>query len=385
MLALGATAALGAAAIDMYLPSLPTIQAEFADGSAHAQFTLSAFFIGLGLGQLCYGPVSDALGRRRVLYFGTVIYIAASIACVMSSTIEELILFRFLQALGAAAGGVVSRAIVRDLYSLNEASRAQSIINMVFLITPLLAPNVGGYMLEWYGWRAIFMVLCAFGTLCLVLLYFKIPETLPAERRRPLRPGHVLRGYAQVLSNRRSVGCIISGGTAFTCMFAYFAGTPFIFIDLYEVPARHYGLLFGLNVLGVMSANYLNVRLVTRFGAITMLRYGVTIIALGSLLLLATVSFDIGGILGIIIPLFIVIGSLGLVGANAIAGALEPFPDLAGTAAALSGAFNMLLGASAGIVIGLMHDGTALPMAQVIATFGLLSFGSYALLVARPN
>ena len=225
---LGALAALGAAAIDMYLPSLPSIQSELGGVSGNAQFTLSSFFIGLGVGQLFYGPISDALGRRKVLVVGLLLYCLGSLFCFFAGTMMELVIARFFQALGAAAGGVISRAMVRDVFNGEKAAQAQSFINLAFSLTPLMAPLVGGYLLIFFGWRSTFLALLLFGIICLLILVLKIPETLPIEKRNSLRLVPIVSGYKSVLRNSRSMGSIIAGALAFSCMFTYFAASPFI-------------------------------------------------------------------------------------------------------------------------------------------------------------
>ncbi|MFT5447377.1 MAG: DHA1 family bicyclomycin/chloramphenicol resistance-like MFS transporter [Gammaproteobacteria bacterium] len=380
---LGALAALGAAAIDMYLPSLPRIETELAPGSGLAQLTLGAFLIGLGVGQLFHGAISDAYGRRWVLIGGTALYCLASLGCITASDINELIAWRFVQAFGAASGGVIARAIVRDLYSMDEGARAQSFINMAFLVTPLLAPNIGGYLLTWFGWRSIFVLLSLFGALCLIALIRWLPESLPPERRTPLSPGSLLRGYARILSHRQALGCLLASTFSFACMFTFFAGSPFIYITYFGVPEQHYGLLFGLNVIGIITTNGINARLVVRIGAIRLMWIGCAICAAGSLMLATMTFFSIGGLWGVVVPLFFVIGSLGLIGANALAGAMEPFPTLAATTASLLGFSRMILGAAMGALLGIVHDGTPLPMGLLIGGLGGLSLLSCCLLLRR--
>lgn len=378
---LGALAALGAAAIDMYLPSLPRIDAELASGAGQAQLTLGAFLIGLGVGQVFHGAVSDAYGRRRVVIAGTVLYCLASLGCLTASNINELIAWRFVQALGAASGSVISRAIVRDIYDRDEGARAQSFINMAFLVTPLLAPNIGGYLLAWFGWRAIFLVLCMFGAVCLLAIVLRVPESLPPDRRSPLAPKSLVLGFARIVTNRQTLGCLLAAAFSFGCMFTYFAASPFVYITVYGIPEQHYGLLFGLNVVGIIATNFINARLVIRFGALRMMWFGCAICAAASIGLLVTTQFDIGGLAGVVIPLFFVVGSLGFVGANALAGAMEPFPKLAATTASLLGFSRMLLGAVMGGMITVMHDGTARPMGLLISGLGVLSLISCFLLV----
>ena len=381
---LGALAALGAAAIDMYLPSLPRIDAELAAGTGQAQLTLGAFLVGLGFGQLIHGALSDAYGRRGVLIGGTALYCLASLGCLTAGDINELIAWRFVQALGAAAGSVIARAIVRDLYSMDEGARAQSFINMAFLVTPLLAPNVGGYLLTWFGWRAIFLVLCVFGAACLVAIILRVPESLAPERRTPLSPGTLLQGYGRILSDRQALGCLLASATSFGCMFTFFAASPFVYITVYGIPEQHYGLLFGLNVLGIITTNFINARLVTRVGAIRMMWIGCGICAASGLVLALTTTLSIGGLPGVVIPVVFVVGGLGFIGANAISGAMEPFPNLAATTASLLGFARMILGAAAGAVIALIHDGTAQPMGLLIGVLGVLSLLSCFLLI-RPR
>ena len=317
---LGMLAALGAAAIDMYLPGLPTVEADLAALPGQVQLTLSAFLLGLGFGQLFCGAMSDAVGRRPVMLAGVTLYCVASLGCILATDIAGLIIARFIQATGAAAGGVIARAMVRDLFEMDDAARAQSFINIAFLVTPLLAPVIGGYVLIWFGWRAIFLVLCLFGAIALLALIFRVPETLPPKRRNSLSVPALLRNYMSILSNRQSVGCILTSAFAFSCMFTYFAISPFVFINMFGVADEHYGFLFGLNVLGLIAANFINTRLVVAYGALAMLRIGSVISAASGMVLLLITFFEIGGLAGVVIPLIVVVGCLGIVGGNAIAG-----------------------------------------------------------------
>ena len=380
---LGALAALGAAAIDMYLPSLPSIQSELGGVSGNAQFTLSSFFIGLGVGQLFYGPISDALGRRKVLVVGLLLYCLGSLFCFFAGTMMELVIARFFQALGAAAGGVISRAMVRDVFNGEKAAQAQSFINLAFSLTPLMAPLVGGYLLIFFGWRSTFLALFLFGIICLLILVLKIPETLPIEKRNSLRLVPIVSGYKSVLRNSRSMGSIIAGALAFSCMFTYFAASPFIYIDLFKIPDQYYGFLFGLNVLGIIATSFINARTVLKYGPLVMLRIGVSIMCTGSIALVGMSNFQTMGIIGIIIPLFFVIGSIGFIGANAISIALEAFGELAGTTASLFGFTQMTLGAFCGFLVGFFHDGTAVPMGVIILILAFTSLAFLTLFVSK--
>ena len=369
---LGSLAALGAAAIDMYLPGLPVIERDLTAAPGQATLTLSAFFVGLAIGQLFYGPTSDAWGRRRIMACGVMLYCVASLACMFAATIEQLVAARCLQALGAASGTVIARAMVRDMFEGDLAARAQSFINLAFSITPLLAPTIGGYVLIWFGWRAIFLVLSLFGLACLVALVLRVPETLADERRTPLSPRGLVRSYRRILSERQTVSCMLTSSFAFACMFVFFALSPFVYTGYFGVPNQHYGLLFAVNVVGIMIGNAINARLVTRFGTIAMLRAGSLVSAAGGLLLLVTTSFELGGLVGVVLPMTLVVGSLGIIGANAIAGAMAPVPTLAATAASLLGFVQMMIGAAMGMVAGLMDDGTPLPLGQLVCALSLI-------------
>ena len=295
---------------------------------------------------------------------------------------ETLLLGRFFQALAASAGAIVGRAVVRDLYRLDDAARVQSFIQLVFLMTPLLAPTIGGYIALWFDWRAIFVALAGFGGLCLLALVTLLPETLPAPRRRPLNPAAVFAAYGAVLRHRRSMGCILTGGFAFACMFTYFAESALVFTRVYGVAEQDYGLLFALNVLGLMAANFLNSRVVGRFGAVAMaLAVGAEMVWAGAMILLVVAWTGFGGLWGLVLPLMLVVGSLGLVGANAMATALDPFGDRAGVAASLQGFIQMTIGALAVFLVGQFHDGGAMPMAVTIAMLASLSLAARVFLV----
>jgi DHA1 family bicyclomycin/chloramphenicol resistance-like MFS transporter len=246
---------------------------------------------------------------------------------------------------------------------------------------PLLAPLLGGQLLVRVGWRAIFWTLTGFGTLCLLAAGFGLAETLPPQRRSRVGPARVLGRYVELLRHREYLGYALSGGAAYAGMFAYFAGSPFVFIELYGVRPERYGFLFGLNVLGLMAGAALNSRLVLRLGADRLLRVGVTIAAVAGLALLAAAGTGAGGLPGLVVPLFCFISSLSLIGANAMAGALASFPHMAGTASALAGTFQFGLGALSGAAVGALHDGTALPMGLVVAFTGLASLLAHRLLV----
>ena len=216
-----------------------------------------------------------------------------------------------------------------------------------------------------------------------MILILKIPETLPKKKRNTLGLVSIVLGYRRILRNSRSIGSILSGALAFSCMFTYFAASPFIYIDLFKIPGQYYGFLFGLNVLGIIGTNLINARTVIKYGPLVMLRIGVSMMCMGSVVLVGASFFDVLGIIGIIIPLFFIIGSIGFIGANAISIALEPFSELAGTTASLFGFTQMTLGAFCGFLVGSFYDGTAVPMAVIIMILAFTSLFFLTVLVAN--
>lgn len=379
---LGALSAFAPMSIDMYLPSLPTLTREFDADTASTQLTLSAFFLGLAIGQALYGPLADRYGRKPPLYLGLSLYVLASAGCALATSIEGLIVWRFIQAFGGCAGVVIARAVVRDLFDESASARMLSRMMLVMGAAPMLAPLLGGWMLGAWGWRAIFWALVGFGAVCTVATLFALRETRPRTTVR-LGAGSALRGYARLLGERRFVGYTLAGGFAQAGMFAYISGSPFVFIEVYGVPAASYGWLFGLNALGLIAASQINARLIGTLGPDRLLARANLANALFGAALAATAATGFGGFAGILIPLFGYVASLGFSFPNAAAGAMAPYPEQAGSASALLGTVQFAIAAVAGAAVGWTHDGTALPMALVIAVCGASALTAQRLLVRR--
>jgi DHA1 family bicyclomycin/chloramphenicol resistance-like MFS transporter len=381
-LILAALVAFAPMSIDMYLPALPALERFFATDTASVQHTLASFFLGLAVGQLLYGPLADRYGRKPPLYAGLALYVAASAACAVASDIDALIVLRFLQALSGCAGMVVARAVVRDLYDRQESARVFSILLMVMGIAPIVAPLAGGYLLEWLGWRSIFWALALFGVACLVAVKAGLPETIPRDLPRiPL--SRAFGNYGALLADRRFLGYALSGGFGQAGMFAYIAGSPFVFIDLYGLPAQHYGWVFGINAAGIIAFTQANRKLLLRHDADRLLDFGNLAGFAMCLLLLAAAVTNVAGFAGILVPLFFIVSMRGLTFPNASAGAMAPFPEKAGSASGLLGSVQFAIAAVAAAAVGALHDGSAVPMAAVVAGCGFLAFASYRLLVGR--
>ncbi len=380
---LGTLTAFAPLSIDMYLPGLPAIAHEFNVPMSVVQQTLAIFFIGLAFGQALYGPVADRMGRRRPLLFGCALYVIASFGCAMAPDIGSLIVLRLAQALGGCAGVVIARSVVRDLFDQRESARMFSFLMLVMGIAPILAPFVGGQVLAIWGWREVFFVLAGFGVLCMLMVLFGLPETLPAERRIQAGLGEALRVYGRLLSDVHFMGFVLASGLASAAMFTYISGSPFVFIELNGVPAERFGLIFGTNAFGLIAASQLNRVLLNRYDDRQILRVALMVTAGSALLLFLTTALGIGGFPLMLTLIFICIGSTGFVGPNATAAALANHGRQAGSASALIGAIQFALGAAAGALLGMLHNGTALPMTGVIALCGVASYMFLRLLVSR--
>jgi len=385
ILVLGLLTAYGPVSIDMYLPALPAIASDLSATSEAAQRTLAVTFIGFALGQLLMGPLSDRFGRRVVLVCGSVAYVLASAGCALSSDIDQMTWLRLCQALAGSSGAVVSRAVVRDSFDKAEAAKVQSLIMMIMSAAPLLAPFIGGYVLNWFGWRTIFWILAAFGAVCIVAVALRLPESHPYDRRTTGSFLRVFHDYLQVLKNRQAVGYILTGSFAFAGMFAFFAGSPFVYIKIYGIAPENYGFLFGANVVLMVVFSYLNSRIVVRVGTQKMLLIGTSVIAASGLVLLFNAYSGFGGLMGIFIPILGCVGTLAMVGANSVANTLSYFTTIAGTASAVFGAIQFGSGAIAAGLVGLLDDGTAMPMAIVMAGCGLSSLAAFLFVVKREN
>jgi DHA1 family bicyclomycin/chloramphenicol resistance-like MFS transporter len=380
---LGALTAFAPLSIDMYLPSLPTLERVFMTPAAPVQLTLSAFLAGIAIGQAFYGPLSDRFGRKPPLYAGLTLYIAASIACAYAPSIDAMIVLRFVQAASGCAGIVIARAIVRDLVEGIEAARAFSSLILVMGVAPILAPLLGGYVLQWFGWQAIFWALALFGLACLVAVATRVPETRPPGRRTTGGVVSAIVVYARLIADRSFLGYALTSALALAGMFVYITTSPHLFIDVFGLSTQAYGWLFGTNAAGFIAVSQLNRLLLNRFGMHRLLAWGVRLnFAAALVLLLAAVSgFD--GLAAILVPLFVAIASLGILMPNAVAAALAGHAVHAGSASALIGTTQFVLGAAAGAIAAGLHSESALAMAGAIAGSSAAAVAAHTLLT-RP-
>lgn len=372
ILILGALSAFGPLAIDFYLPGFPAMALAFGTDEKHVQATLASYFLGLSIGQLLYGPVADRFGRRIPLLVGVTLFTVASLACAFAPTLDWLIAARFVQALGGCAGMVLSRAIVSDKCDAVGSAKVFSQLMLVMGLAPILAPMLGGFLVSHYSWHWIFIVLTLFSALATVAVALGLPESMPAHHpRQPLAGG--LRQYGRLLADLRFLGYALSGGIAMAGMFGYIAGSPFIFIKLYGVPAEHFAWLFGLNAAGFIMVAQVNARLLTRHTPAGLLSRTIWIYLIAGLSVLGVAALHTQALWPLLIPLFVCIASLGCIIPNASACAMNGQGARAGSASALLGCLQFSVAAGASSLVGVLHDGTALPMAIVISLCGVLA------------
>lgn len=373
---LGLLSAIGPFAIDMYLPALPAISADLQADTASVQASLIVFFVAVGLCQLVYGPVSDMVGRKAPLYFGLVIFVAGGIGCALSPTIEWLVFFRFIQGIGACAGMVVPRAIVRDLHTGAEATKLMSLIMLVFSVSPLLAPLTGSAIVAAASWHVIFVVISAAALLGIVLILLFLQETRPAEERIRSSFGSVVSGYRLLMGDRHFLGLTFIGGLGLSSFFAFLANSSFVYIGHYGLTPTEYSFAFSINAVGFIGSAQFAGWLAQRFGFPRVVKTAVGAYSLLMVVLLAAMFAGVDNLAFLMAMLAVSFGCLGLVIPSTAVLALENHGPIAGMASALMGTLQLVAGAVVIAIAGVLFDGTPLAMVAVIA---LCSVGTLVL------
>ena len=366
-----ALVAFGAISTDLYLPSLPAIGLQFEASAGSVQLTLSVFLVGFAVSQLVYGPLSDRFGRRPVLLAGLALYLAASLACAMADGLTFLIIARFCQAVGACAGVVLGRAIVRDLHEPAQAAKVLSYIATAMALAPALGPILGGYVEAWFGWRANFLILAAFGGLTWLACIALLPETNRRPNPEATRLSRSLAIYRELAAHPLYRGYVLVCSFAYSGIFAFISGSSFLLIDVLGLAPERFGLCFAAVVAGYMLGAFASGRLTLRLGLERLVAVGAIVSMLAGLLAAAFTLLAEPTVLGLIGPVFLFLIGAGLMLPNAMAGAMGPFPDRAGAASALLGFVSMAFAAGLGILVGQLHDGSGRSMTFTIAAVGL--------------
>ncbi|MCJ0763898.1 multidrug effflux MFS transporter [Variovorax terrae] len=373
-LVLGLLSAIGPFAIDMYLPALPSIGQSLGASTGAVQASLMAFFISLGIGQIVYGPVSDMVGRKAPLYFGLLLFAAGSIGCALAPDIHTLVVLRFVQGLGACAGMVVPRAVVRDLHTGHDAARLMSLLMLVFSVSPILAPLTGSLLIESLGWRSVFWAVTVAAALGLALLATSLPETRPPEQRVDSSVASALAAYGVLLRDRHFLGLVFIGAFGIASFFAYLANSSFVLIDHYGLTPRQYSLAFAANAASFIGVSQFTGRLSARFGLVPVVKVAVVGYAGVMLLLLVLNLAGVQRLDVLLALLFVGYGFLGLVVPTTAVLALEEHGTIAGTASALMGTLQFVTGALVMAIVGLFVDGSVRPMVAGIAGSALVAY-----------
>lgn len=380
---LTALVAFGPLSTDMYLPSLPAMKAEFGASVSEVQLTLSIFLAGFAVSQLLYGPLSDRFGRRPVLIFGVFAYGVASVACFMASTIEMLVIARFFQAFGACSGPVLGRAIVRDVFGQDRAAQVLAYMGSAMALAPAVAPLAGGYLQVWFGWQASFVFLAGFAFVLVLLVFFLIGETNVHKNPEALKPARMLGNYLTLLSHSGFMGYVLLNSFVFSGLFAFISGSSFVFIDVFGLAPNLYGICFGIVVCGYITGTLIAGRFSRKLGGARMLRYGSALSVCAGMLLFGIAYSGAQSVASVVAPMVLYMISVGIIMPNSMAGAIGPFAKMAGAASALMGFIQMAIAAVVGGTVGVIHDGTQLPMTGAIAVMGCGAFLTYVFIVRR--
>ena len=380
---LGLLAMLMPLSIDMYLPALPVISAQFGVPAGSAQMTLSTYILGFALGQLLYGPMADSLGRKPVILGGTLVFAGAAVACALAQTIDHLIFMRFLHGLAAAAASVVINALMRDIYPKEEFSRMMSFVMLVTTIAPLVAPMAGGAVLVWFSWHAIFWILALAALLASAMIFFFIDETLPAEHRQKFHIRTTIGNYASLFRQKRVLSYMLASGFSFAGMFSFLSAGPFVYIELNHVSPQHFGYYFALNIVFLFVLTIINSRFVRRVGALNMFRAGLWIQFVMAVWLVVSAFLGVG-FWALVIGVAAFVGCVSMISSNAMAVILDEFPHMAGTASSLAGTFRFGIGAIVGALLSMATFTTAWPMLWAMA-FCATSSVLFCLYASRPR
>ncbi|MDW6003847.1 Bcr/CflA family multidrug efflux MFS transporter [Vibrio mangrovi] len=373
---LGAIGAITPLAIDMYLPAMPVIAKDLGVSAGSVQMTLTAYTAGFTIGQLIHGPVSDSYGRRPVMLLGIVLFGIGSVVCASADNIDALASVRAAQGFAGAAAAVVIQAVVRDMFDRENFARAMSFITLVITLAPLVAPMLGGHLAVFFGWRSIFWVLTGFALVVILMVLWKIPETLQHENRQPLHLKTTLKNYWRLCLSVQSLGLMLCGGFSFAGMFSFLTAGSFIYVDIYGVSPDMFGYLFGLNILAIMLMTSINSRVVKKVGSVFMLRFGLWVQFLAGAGLFIGWLYE-WGLWGIVPFVVLFIGMISTIGSNSMGLLMSGHAQMAGTVSSLAGTFRFGIGSLIGAIVAAMPGDAVWPMVLSMGLCAILSGLSY--------
>ncbi|MBP2171101.1 DHA1 family bicyclomycin/chloramphenicol resistance-like MFS transporter [Erwinia toletana] len=369
VLILSALMAFTSLSTDIYLPAMPVMAKEL---QGDAELTITGFLIGFCLAQLIWGPVSDHFGRKTPLFIGLVLFMVGSAGCALSTDIMQIVFWRVFQALGACTGPMLARAMIRDLFGRTRAAQMLSTLMVIMAIAPIAGPLLGGQMIRVTSWHSIFWLLAGIGALMLVLVCW-LPETLAAEKRVKASLAGAFSNYYHLLKTSQFMRFTLCVTFYYVAAYAFITGSPFVYISYFGIDPQHYGWLFAVNVMGLMAVSMVNRRLVHRYPLESLLKFAAVIAAAAAITLAISIKLAFGGIVMIIIPVFIFFAMNGIIAATSTAAAMDAVPDMAGSASALIGSLQYGSGIISSLLLALLSDGTPWTMSWIIALFTLAS------------
>ncbi len=371
ILILGLLSAIGPFSIDMYLPGFPAIAKDLNASVDAVSYTLASFFVGVCIGQLISGPLLDRFGRKRPLCIGMGLYILASIGCAFSTSVEVLIVFRLFQALGGCVTMVAPRAIIRDLFPVEESAKIFSMMILILGVSPILAPTVGSFLIEDFGWQSVFLVLGAISLLVLLAVVFLMPESKQPDPTFSLKVVDILSSFKTVMKERQFYRYTLSGSMAAAGLFAYLAGSPFVLLKLHGVSEKGYGIIFAIIASGLITASQLNNLLLKKYTSVQIVKFTLILQTVFGLCLFIGTALHLMNLYALVTLIFLFLSCQGFNFPNSAALSMAPFEKEAGSASALMGAIQMGFGAAAAAIVGMLNASTALPMTGVMAVCSL--------------
>jgi MFS transporter, DHA1 family, multidrug resistance protein len=373
ILILGALATISPFSIDMYLPGFPAIAKDLNTTIDKVQLSLTAYLVGISLGQILYGPLLDRFGRKTPLYVGLFIYVVASVGCAFTHSVSALIAMRFLQALGGCAGIVAAQALVRDLFPVRQTAQAFSMITLVIAVSPMIAPTVGGYVTAAFGWSSIFLVLACITLAIIGAVYFLLPTGKTPDASMSLMPKAVLKNFYSVMRQPQFLIYTVAGGLATAAPFAYIAGSADVFINLYQFSEQQYGWIFAFLAFAMIGSTQLNHVLLKKFRSEQIIKATLIYQTFVGILLTVGVYYGWYGHYALIGLMFVFLTGQGLTGPNASALSLAPFTRQAGIASALMGSWRLGAGGIISAIVSLLHNNTPLPMVGMMGACALVA------------
>ena len=380
---LAAIVALGPLSVDLYLPAMPSMVQAFGTDVDHVQLTLSSYLLGFAVFHLVCGPLSDRYGRKPILIIGLSIYVVMSIGCALAETIEELILFRFLQALGACCAPTLGRAVVRDVFPPDQAVKALAYVSSLMALAPVVAPSIGGVLLLYGDWTLAFWALAVCGVLALVLVIFCVPESLP--EKQSLHPMKILQNYLVLLRHAAYMGNVITASCLYAGVFAFLSGASFVLIDFMGVGAQQFGIYFVFIVVGYIGGNPFTARVGAGWPARDLFRLGIALSCVASSVMVGFFWLQWFSPFHVVIPTLFVSMGVGMVMPKATGEALKPFPHMAATASALMGFLQMGAASLAGWLVGMFLQGPPMPMALVMLGTGIAALLGYLVVLPKAS